>query len=108
MPLTIKMSSGAYQSGWRIDVDCRSLTLHSDCPCLQERCNQSNDTMSAHSTIALVMHEQHSQVGTGCHRRRNHAAIHIKVAAWFPHQCSPDMIKVLMHEAPSLKHACTR
>src|SRR6266849_7286905 len=108
MSITIKMSGCAYQSGWRIDVDCRLLALHSDCPCLHERCNQSNYTMSAHVTIALIMHEQHSQVGTKCHRWRGYAAIHIKVTPWFPHQCSPDMIKVLMHEASPLKHACTR
>src|SRR6266852_1370103 len=108
MSITIKMSGGAYQSGRCIDVDCRLLAVHSNCPCLHQCCNQSNDTMSAHGTIALVMHEQHPQVGTGCHRRRNHAAVHIKVTSWFPHQCSPDMIKVLMHEASPLKHACTR
>src|SRR5579863_6463390 len=97
------MSSGTYQSCGSIKVDRCMLTLRRQCTRLYERSYQSNHPMSAHRTIPLVVHEQHTQISFGRHRASQHTSIHISMSAWLQHQRLTNMIVMLLHIATTLK-----
>src|SRR5262249_38445612 len=62
--------------------------------------NEGNDPVTAHRAVAFVVQEEYPKVGVGGHRRGQHAAIHIVVAARLPHQRPPHMGGGLAHETP--------
>lgn len=64
--------------------------------------------MAAHGTVALVMHEQNTEVGLRRIRRYDNAAIHVRMSAGFPHQCRSQVVQMLLDIAPAFQNRASR
>src|SRR5712692_9032762 len=104
MSALVEMSSGANQARGSIKIERRLPTLGRERSCFQQDGHQSDDAMPTHGTIALVVHEQHTDIGLRSDWGCNDAAIHVVMAAWLPHQRSAYVVEVLVHVLPPLQY----
>src|SRR6266852_3028646 len=74
MSALVEMSSGANQARGSIKIERRLPTLGRERSCFQQDGHQADDAMPTHGTIALVVHEQHPDIGLRRDRGRHDAA----------------------------------
>jgi hypothetical protein len=61
---------------------------------------QRDGGVAAHGRVALVVHEQHGEIGVGMIGLDQQRAIHAVVAARLEHQAAPQVIEALLRLAP--------
>src|SRR5450756_2206022 len=101
------MGGSSYESSGRIQVDRSLLSIGRECSRFQQKGYKSDDTVTTHCAIALVMHEYNPEVSFGCYGRGHHTPIHIAVTTRLPHQRAPNMVEVLLQIASPFQHGCT-
>ena len=69
---------------------------------LDEPLRQRDDAVTAHRAVALVVHEQHGDVGIVAIRRQQHGPVHVAVAARLVHQHPADVVGMLADPGPAL------
>ena len=62
---------------------------------LDEAVRQGDDAVAAHRAVALVVHEQHRDVGIGALGRQQHRAVHVAMAPRLVHDHPADVVGVL-------------
>ena len=100
--------AGDHQAGGRLESDgclgcrCREQAL------LDQAAGEGDDAVAAHRAVALVVHEQHGEVGVGPDGRQEHRAVHVAMAARLEADDLANVIGVLQDPAPALQDRCQR
>jgi hypothetical protein len=91
---------GRHQSRRRVDPHRRLGLDRRDEARLERDRGQADEAVAAHRAVALVVHEDHAEVGAGRHRRRQQAPVHVGVPARLPHQRLAHVVQPLAREPP--------
>ena len=91
---------GGDQAGRAVDAHAGLRRRHRQEAGFQRHLGDGDDAVAAHGAVALVVHEEHAEVGAGRDRRGEEAAVHVGVAARLPHERGAQAVAALPHPAP--------
>ena len=104
----VHMGNGAHQAARCIDANWCCSSCRRDCAAFNQRRGECNGAVTTHGGVALVVHEEHTDlclVVIGWHQN---AAIHVGMAARLPHQHLAHMVMLLQRRAASLQNGVAR
>ncbi len=71
---------------------------------LDGQLGQGRHRMAAHGAVAFVVQEEHAERTVAAFGRGDDRAVHVRMAAWFPHEGLAEVVQALLAVAPALQH----
>ena len=97
---TVGRHAGNHQAARALQAHDRFGRAARHAAALDRPARQRDGRVAAHGAVALVVHEQHSEIGLGMVGLDQQGAVHAVMSARLQHQPAPQMIKALFRLAP--------